>query len=72
MKFLIDEATIREMIRLEDETGCEVSAGPDWGIHLDKVLEFVLDQSATKECVDEQESSDRDVNHNNFHDASGL
>ena len=42
MDFRITEAEAREMARLEEESGCDISAGPDWGIHLDKVMELAL------------------------------
>jgi hypothetical protein len=38
MEFKITEAEAREMAKLEEESGCDISAGPDWGIHLDKVM----------------------------------
>ena len=42
MRFQITEAEAREMARLEEESGCDISAGLDWGIHLDKVMELAL------------------------------
>ena len=42
MDFRITEAEAREMARLEEESGCDISAGPDWGIHLDKIMELAL------------------------------
>jgi hypothetical protein len=42
MEFKITEAEAREMARLEEESGCDISAGPDWGIYLDKVMELAL------------------------------
>jgi hypothetical protein len=42
MEFRITEAEAREMARLEEECGCDVTAGPDWGIHLDKIMELAL------------------------------
>jgi hypothetical protein len=42
MEFKITEAEAREMAQLEEECGCDISAGPDWGIHLDKVLALAL------------------------------
>lgn len=42
MRFQITEEEAREMARLEQECGCDISAGPDWGIHLDKVMELAL------------------------------
>jgi hypothetical protein len=44
MEFKITEAEAREMARFEEEVGSDISAGPDWGIHFGKVLEFVLNQ----------------------------
>lgn len=44
MEFKITEAEAREMARFEEEVGCDISAGPDWGIHFGNVLEFVLNQ----------------------------
>lgn len=35
------------MARLEEESGCDISAGPDWGIHLDKVMELLNEQFGT-------------------------
>jgi hypothetical protein len=42
MEFKITEAEAREMAELEEEAGCDISAGADWGIHLDKVIELAL------------------------------
>jgi hypothetical protein len=42
MEFKITEAEAREMATLEEEVGCDISAGADWGIHLDKVIELAL------------------------------
>jgi hypothetical protein len=42
MEFRITEAEAREMARLEEECGCDITAGPDWGIHLDKIMELAL------------------------------
>ena len=33
MRFQITEAEAREMAKLEEECGCDISAGPDWGIY---------------------------------------
>ena len=44
MKFTITEAEAREMARFEEETGCDISAGADWGIHFDQVLEVTLNR----------------------------
>ena len=53
MEFTVTEEEAREMARFEAEVGCDISAGADWGIHLDKVLEMTLnrvDQVELKEC----------------------
>jgi hypothetical protein len=42
MEFKITEAEAREMAQLEEESGCDISAGPDWGVHLDKVMGLAL------------------------------
>ncbi|MBC7824383.1 MAG: hypothetical protein H7126_10965 [Candidatus Parcubacteria bacterium] len=42
MKFTVTEAEAREMAQFEVEVGCDISAGPSWGIHLDKALELAL------------------------------
>ncbi len=42
MKFTVTEEEAREMAQFEEEAGCDISAGADWGIHLDKVLELAL------------------------------
>lgn len=42
MKFTVTEAEAREMAQFEAEVGCDISAGPNWGIHLDKALELAL------------------------------
>jgi hypothetical protein len=44
MEFKITEAEAREMAKFEEEAGCDVSAGTDWGIHLDKVIELALNR----------------------------
>ena len=44
MKFTVTEEEAREMARFEAEVGCDISAGADWGIHLDKVLEMTLNR----------------------------
>ncbi len=46
MKFTVTEEEAREMARFEAEVGCDISAGADWGIHLDKVLEMTLNRFA--------------------------
>ncbi len=42
MEFKITEAEARAMAKFEEEVGCDLSAGADWGIHLDKVMELAL------------------------------
>jgi predicted transcriptional regulator len=42
MEFKITKAEAREMARFEEEAGCDISAGTDWVIHLDKVIELAL------------------------------
>jgi hypothetical protein len=44
MEFKITEAEAREMAEFEAEVGGDVSAGIDWGIHLDKVMELALER----------------------------
>jgi hypothetical protein len=60
MEFKISEAEAREMADFEESVGCDVSAGPDWGIHLDKVIEFVLDNAQTEEMETDKELSEAD------------
>jgi hypothetical protein len=43
MEFKITEAQAREMAEFEAEVGGDLSAGADWGIHLDKVIELAID-----------------------------
>lgn len=45
MKFTVTEEEAREMAQFEEEAGCDISAGADWGIHLDKVLELALEHT---------------------------
>jgi hypothetical protein len=52
MRFQITEAEAREMARLEEECGCDISAGPDWGIHLDKVMELALYPGSHNKFID--------------------
>lgn len=44
MKFTVTEAEARQMAQFEEEAGCDISAGADWGGDFDKVLELVLTQ----------------------------
>lgn len=52
MEFKVTEEEAREMARFEAETNCDISAGPDWGIHLDKVIELALHQVNPSQLVD--------------------
>jgi hypothetical protein len=58
MKFEITEAEAREMAKFEEEVGCDVSAGPDWGIHFDKVIDFVVEQTSNAKDSEECNFSD--------------
>jgi hypothetical protein len=42
MEFKITAEEALEMAKFEVETNCDISAGADWGIHLDKVMELAL------------------------------
>ena len=55
MEFKITEAEAREMARFEEEVGCDISAGIDWGVHFDKLIDFVLEQAN----IDESQASDK-------------
>jgi hypothetical protein len=44
MEFKITEAQARAMARFEEEAGCDISAGPDYGVHLGKVMALALNQ----------------------------
>jgi hypothetical protein len=52
MEFKITEVEAREMAKLEEECGCDISAGPDWGIHLDKVMALGLHPGEHNKFVD--------------------
>jgi hypothetical protein len=52
MEFKITEAEAREMARFEEAVGCDISAGPDWGVHFDKVVELVLNQGDNQKSID--------------------
>jgi hypothetical protein len=52
MRFQITEAEAREMAKLEEESGGDISAGPDWGIHLDKVMELALYPGTHNKFID--------------------
>jgi hypothetical protein len=52
MRFQITEDEAREMARLEEECSCDISAGTDWGIHLDKVMELALYPGSYNKFVD--------------------
>jgi hypothetical protein len=36
--FTYDEEWLREAVRQEDEAGCDIAAGYDWGAHLGDVM----------------------------------
>jgi hypothetical protein len=36
--FTYDEEWLREAVRIEEEAGGDISAGPDWGTHLGRVM----------------------------------
>ena len=55
MEFKITEAEAREMARFEEEVGCDISAGADWGVHFDKVINLVLEQAN----IDDSSASDK-------------
>ena len=57
MEFKITEAEAREMARFEEEVGCDISAGPDWGVHFDKVINLVLEQAN----IDDSPASEKEV-----------
>jgi hypothetical protein len=42
MGFKITEAQARSMARFESEAGCDISAGPDYGVHLGQVMALAL------------------------------
>ncbi len=44
MEFKITEVQARAMARFEEEAGCDISAGPDYGVHLGKVMVLALNQ----------------------------
>jgi hypothetical protein len=44
MEFKITEAEAREMAKFEEEVGCDLSAGADWGVNLDRVMELALNR----------------------------
>jgi hypothetical protein len=52
MEFKITEAEAREMAKFEEEVGCDISAGADWGIHLDKVIELALNRVGHGKFID--------------------
>ncbi|AFY92174.1 hypothetical protein [Chamaesiphon minutus] len=52
MEFKITEAEAREMAKFEEEVGCDISAGADWGIHLDKVIELALNRVERGKFID--------------------
>jgi hypothetical protein len=52
MAFKITEAQARSMARFESEAGCEISAGPDYGIHLGEVMALALHPVDREKFVD--------------------
>jgi len=44
MEFKITAEEALEMAKFEEEANCDISAGSEWGIHLDKVMELALSQ----------------------------
>jgi hypothetical protein len=52
MEFKMTEAEAREMARFEEAVGCDISAGPDWGVHFEKVIELVLNQGGNQKSID--------------------
>jgi hypothetical protein len=52
MEFKISEAEAREMAKLEEESGCDITAGPDWGIYLDKVMALALYPTEHNKFID--------------------
>jgi hypothetical protein len=44
MEFKITEAQARAMARFEEAADCDISAGPDYGVHLGKVMALALNQ----------------------------
>jgi hypothetical protein len=57
MEFKITEAEAREMAKFEEEAGCDLSAGADWGIDLDKVIELALNPVVRGKFIEEVASS---------------
>jgi hypothetical protein len=45
MEFKITEAQARAMARFEEEAGCDISAGPDYGANLGHFMAVVLHQA---------------------------
>lgn len=52
MEFKITEAEARAMAKLEEEVGSDLSAGADWGIHLDRVMELALNRVDLSKFID--------------------
>jgi hypothetical protein len=42
MVFKITEAQARSIAHFESEAGCDISAGPDYGVHLGQVMTLAL------------------------------
>jgi hypothetical protein len=51
MEFKITEAEVCEMAKFEEEAGCDISAGADWGMHFDRVIELALDRADSAESM---------------------
>jgi hypothetical protein len=60
MEFKISDVEALEMADFEEAVGCDVSAEPDWGIHFDKVIEFVLDNTKADDMTPDKELSNVD------------
>jgi hypothetical protein len=52
MAFKITEAQARSMARFESEAGCDISAGPDYGVHLGQVMTLALHPVDREKFVD--------------------
>ncbi|MEB3292532.1 MAG: hypothetical protein VKJ24_05180 [Synechococcales bacterium] len=52
MEFKISEAQVRAMARLEQEAGCDISAGSDYGIHLGNVMAMALHQVDREKLIE--------------------
>ncbi|MGI0495523.1 hypothetical protein ACN4EG_27410 [Alkalinema pantanalense CENA528] len=57
MEFKISEAQARAIARFEEEAGCDISAGPNYGVQLDRVMALALhsiDQEPLIELLSQQ------------------